>query len=99
MSTSPPMHILVKTVSQVTIPARMLAIVPATFNSIPKPDFNYNIIEMSVLYTSQQTIFVVSLLKFFGAKLPVCLLCTMINTSLDDVILPKLTYLGNETAQ
>ena len=42
----------------------MLAIVPATFISIPKPDFNYNIIEMSVLYKSQQNLFFVPVLKF-----------------------------------
>ena len=38
ISTLPPMHILFKTISQITVPPSMLTIVPATFNSIPKPD-------------------------------------------------------------
>ena len=33
-------------------------------------------------------------LKIFDAKLPLCLLCTIINTSPDDVILPKNWHIG-----
>ena len=44
---------------------------------------------MSVPYKSQQNLFVVPVLKFFSAKFPVCLLSIIINTSPDDVILPK----------
>ena len=53
IATLPPLHILVKTVSQVTIPPRTLAIVSTTFNSIPKPHSYYNFIQMSVPYKSQ----------------------------------------------
>ena len=67
---------------------------PATFNSIPKPDCYYNFIEMSVLYKSQQNIFVVPILQIFGTKIPVHLLCTIINTSPDDVFLPKNWCIG-----
>ena len=62
----------------------MLAVVPATFNSTPKPNYYYNFREMS--YKSQQNLFVVPVLKIFSTKLLVHLLC---NTSPDDLILPK----------
>ena len=78
-----------KTISQVTIPPRMLKVVPATFNSIPKPDCFYNFIEMSVLHKSQQNLFDVPVLKIFCTKLPVHLFCTIISASSDDVILVK----------
>ena len=80
---------LVKTVSKVTILPRTLAIVPVTFSSIPKPDCYYNFIEMSVPYKSQQNLIVVPVLKIFSAKLPLHLLCSIINTRPDDVILSK----------
>ena len=89
MSTLPAPHILVKTVSQVTLPPRTLAIVPASFNSIPKPDSHYSFMEPSVLYKAQQNLFVVPVFKVFGKKLPVCLLCTIINIIPNDVFLPK----------
>ena len=72
----------------------MLAIVPATFNSIPKPDCYYNFIEMSVPYKSQQNLFVVPVLKIFGTKLQVHLLCTIINTNPDNIILAKTLHIG-----
>ena len=40
-------------------------------------------------YKPQQNLFVVLVLTFFGKKLPVHLLCTIISSSPDDVILPK----------
>ena len=68
ISTLPSLHILVKTISQVTMPLKMLAIslAPATFNNIPQPDCYYNFIEMSAPYKSQQNIFVVPALKSFA---------------------------------
>ena len=48
--------------SQVTIPARTLAIVPTIFNNIPKPNCYYTFTEMS--YKPQQNLFVV--LAFFN---------------------------------
>ena len=94
ISTMPPLHILVRTVLLVAIPSRMLAIVPATFNSTPKPNCYYYFTEMS--YESQQNLFVVHVLKIFDVKLPLHLLCTIINTSPDDVILPKNWNIGEK---
>ena len=65
----------------------MLAVVPTTFNGTPKPNCYYNFTEMSP--KSQQNLFVVQVLKIFGTKLPVHLLCTIMNTSPNDVIMPK----------
>ena len=87
ISTLPLPHLLVKTISQVTIPSRWLAIVPDTFNSILKLNCVYNF--TATPFTSEQNIFVVSLLKIFGTKLPVYVLCMIINASPNDVILPK----------
>ena len=42
ISTLPPPHILIKTVAQVPILPGTLAIVPVTFNNIPKPDSHYS---------------------------------------------------------
>ena len=89
ISRLPSPHLLVKTVSQVTIPPRTLATVPTTFNDIPQPDCHYSLMESSVPYKSQQKLFVVTVLKVFEKKCPVLLLCTIINTSSDDVVLPK----------
>ena len=50
----------------ITISPRTLAIVPATFNSIPKPNCHYSFMEPSVLYESQQNLFAVSVLKIFA---------------------------------
>ena len=38
-------NILIKAVSQITIPPRMIAIIPTTFNGIPKPRCHYGLIE------------------------------------------------------
>ena len=65
----------------------------ATFNSTPKPNCYYDFTEMS--YESQQNLFVVPVLKILDAKLPVHLLCTIISTSSDDVILTKTGILVN----
>ena len=91
ISTLPTPHILFKTNSQVTIPLRTLAIVSTTFNSAPNPTCYYNFTEMS--YEPQQN-FVVPVLKRFVKKLPVHLLFTIMNTSSDDVILPKNWHIG-----
>ena len=85
---------LIKTVLQVTIPPRTIVIVSTTFNGIPEPDCHYSFMEPSVTYMSQPNIFVVSELQILGRKLPVFLLCTIINTSSDDIILPKNQHLG-----
>ena len=95
--TLPPPHLLVKTISQVTVPYTVpsltLVIVPTTFTSTPKPPCYYNL--TGTKYTSEHNLFVVPLLKIFGVKLPVYLLCTIINTSPDDVILPKIVIQVN----
>ena len=48
-------------------------------------------------FTSEQNLFVVPLLEIFGVKLPVHLLCTIINISPDVVILPKNGHIGEMT--
>ena len=63
----------------------MLATAPTTFNSTPKSNCYYNFTEMS--YKSQQNLFVVPVLKIFGAQLPVYLLCTIMYTNLDVILL------------
>ena len=83
----PSPHIVVKTISQVTIPARILAIIPTTFTSIPKNNSYYNL--AGTQSSSDQNLFIGPLLKIFSAKLPIYLLCIIINTSPDNVILPK----------
>ena len=92
ISTLQPPHVLVRTISQVRIPTRMLAVVPATFNSTPKPDSYYNYTEMP--YDSQQNLFVVLGLQIFDTKLPLHLLCTIINASPDDVTLQRNQHIG-----
>ena len=77
----------IRTISQITIPSKTLAIVPTTFNRTPKPDCYYNFTGTPSM--SEQNLFVVPLLKIFGTKLPVHLLCTIINAIPNDVILPK----------
>ena len=86
---------LVKTISQVTIPSRMIAIVPTTFNSTLKSNCYYNFTDMS--QKLQQNLFVVPVLKIFSTKLPVHLMCTIINLSPDDVILAKSWDIGEMT--
>ena len=49
--------------------------------------------EMSVPYESQQNLCCANT-KIFGKKLIVFILCTIINTSPDDVILPKNKHIG-----
>ena len=85
ISTLPQPHLLVNTISQGTVPLRALAIILTTLKSTPKPNCYYNLTQSS----SEQNLFIVPLHKLFGTKLPVHLLCTVINTSPDDVILSK----------
>ena len=94
ISTLPPSYILVKTVSQVTIPPRTSGIAPTTFNGMPKSDSCYSFIKPPVSYESQRNLFVLPGLKIFSKKLPVCLLCTIINTSSGDIVLPRNQHLG-----
>ena len=83
---------LVKTISQVTIPAGTLAIVPTIFNNTPKPNCYYSFTEIS--WKPQQNLFVAPGLNFFGKKLPLHLLYTIINTRPNDVILPRNQNIG-----
>ena len=93
ISTLPLPHILVKTVSQVTIPPRTIAIIPTTFNGIPKPNSHYSLVESLIQHELQQHL-LVPVVKRFGEKLPLWLLCTIANTSSDEIFLPKCRYLG-----
>ena len=92
ISSLPPSHLLVKTISQVKVPSRTLAIVPTTFTSTPKSNYYYNLTGSQS--RSEQNLFVVPLLKIFGTKLPVHPLCTIINTSPNDVYLAKNWHIG-----
>ena len=103
ISTLPPPHILVKTISQITIPTKTLSIVPTTFTRLPI-NYYYNLIDTQS--STDQNLFVVSLLKIFSTKLPTNLLCSIINISPDHITLPgnrhicELTPLNhNYTAQ
>ena len=66
ISILPPPHILIKTVSQVTIPPRKIAIVFTAFKGIPKPDYLYSFMELLSPQESQQHLFVVPVLKIDG---------------------------------
>ena len=87
ISTLPLPHLLVKITTQVTIPSRTFVIVPTTFTNTPTPNCYYNF--TGTPPTSEQNLFIVPLLKIFGIKLPVHLLCTIINTIPCNVILPN----------
>ena len=89
ISTLPQPHILVKMVSQVTIPPRMISIIPTTFNGIPKPNCHYSLLGSLIQHELLWHLLVVPLLKTFGEKLPSQLLCMIINTSSDEIALPK----------
>ena len=65
-------HIVIKTVSQVTTPPRMIAIVPSAFNDMPTPDCHYSFMEPLAPHKSQQNVLVVPVFKIFGEKLVVC---------------------------
>ena len=95
MSTLPPPHILVNTVSQVTIPSRMIAIILTTFSGIPKPNCYYSLIQSLIQHELLQHLLVVPVLKICGEKLPLQLLCTIVNTSSDESVLPKHRYFGD----
>ena len=70
----------------------MLAIVPATLTDDPIPECYYSLISsQSVL---EQNLFIVPLLKIFSKKLPMHPLCTVINPSPYDVILPNNWHIG-----
>ena len=83
ISILPPPHLLVKTTSQIKEPSRTLGIIPTTLTSTPKPDLT------GTQSSSKHNLFIVPLLKIFHTILPVHLLCTIINTSPDQIILPK----------
>ena len=51
-------------------------------------------IESLIQHELQQHILVVPVLKFFGEKLPLQLLCTIVNTSPDEIVMPKHRHLG-----
>ena len=85
ISTLPLPHIFIKTVSQVSIPPRTIAIIPTAFNGTPKPNCHYSMIESLFQHEPQPHLLVVPILKIFGKKLPFQLLCTIINTSPDEI--------------
>ena len=92
ISTLPPPHLLVKTRTQVTVPSRTLAIVPATLTGIPKPNHYYSL--TSTQPSLEQNLILIPLLKIFGAKLPKHLLCAVINTSCNNITLLKNWHIG-----
>ena len=94
ISTLPLPHLLVMMVSQVTIPPRTIAVIPTTFSGIPKPNHHYIMIESSVQDKLQQHFLVVPVLKMFGEKSPLWLLCIIVHTNPDAIVLPKHRHLG-----
>ena len=89
------LHILVKKIPPVAIPARTLAIVPTIFTSNPKNNCYYNL--TGTQSTLDQNIFVVPILKIFSTTLLTNLLCTIINFSPDSVILPRNRHISELT--
>ena len=96
ISTLLPPHLLVKTISQVAVPSRTLAIVPATLTGNLKPKHYYSL--TGTQSSLEQNLFFVPLLEFSAKKLSVHLQCIVINTSPDDVILPKNWHIGEMTS-
>ena len=95
ISTLPPPNLLVKTIWEVTVPSRMLAIVPATFAGNPKPQCYYSL--TGTQSSLEQNLFIVPLLKIFGKTSFMQLLCAVINSSPNDVTLPKNWCIGKMT--
>ena len=95
ISTLPPPHILIKTISQVTIQARTLAVVPTTFTSPPKRNCYCDLSGTQSI--TDQDLFIVPLLKIFNAKLLTNVLCTIINTDPDHITLPRNRHIGKLT--
>ena len=94
ISTLPLPHILIKTVSQLNIPPGTIAIIPITFNGIPKHNCHcHYLVEPLVQHELQEHLIFLQVLKHFE-KLPLYLLCTIINTSPDEVVLPRKRHLG-----
>ena len=71
----------------------MIAMIPTTFTGIPKPNCHYSSIE-SLIQHELQHLLVVSVLTSFGTKLPLGLLCMIVNTSSDEIVVPKNRHLG-----
>ena len=65
--------------------------VPTIFNNTPKLNCYYTFTEIS--YQPQQNLFVVPVIKILGKNYHY-ILCMIINTSPDNVILPKHWYIG-----
>ena len=89
ISILPLQHLLVKTVSQVTLPLTSIATIPSTLSGIPKPNWYYNMTESLTQHVLEQHLFIMAILKIVGAKLPSPLLCTIVNTSPYEIVLPK----------
>ena len=75
--------------SQVTIPARTLAIVPTTFTNLPKTEWYYNLTGTWVMADYKQNLFVIPLFKHSVLNYHQISLCTVNNISPDDITLPK----------
>ena len=94
ISNLPPPHILVKTISQVTILARTLATVPTTFINPHKMECYYNLTGTQATADYNQNILLYPSSKIFNAKLPPNLLCTVINIGPNDITLSKNRHIG-----
>ena len=71
-----------------------IAVVPTAFNGIPKPNCHYILIEPLAMYESEQHL-LVPVLEIFGMKLQLCLLCMIIKTNSDEVVLPQNRHLSD----
>ena len=63
-----PQHILIKTVSQVAIPLKTLAIISTTFQVIHVLNCPYSFSDPSLVHKLQETVFIMPVLKVFGEK-------------------------------
>ena len=72
----------------------MIAILHTSFNCIPKPNCHYSLKESLLQHVLQQHLLVVQVLKIFGEKLPLYLLCMIVSTSSDEIVLPQNRHFG-----
>ena len=94
ISTLPPPHILIRTILQVTIPARTLAVVPINFTTPPKVNCYKDLSGTHSITDTDQDLFIVPLLEIFSVKISTTLLCTIIYTNPNHVTLLRNKHTG-----
>ena len=70
----------------------MIETIPPAFSGIPKSNCHYSLVESFIQHQLQHHLLVL-VLKPFDEKLQLCLLCTIVNTNSDEIVLPKNRHL------